>query len=1031
MRIRLKNFRCYDDETFDFGSDGIALLSGPSGQGKCLAKNTEILMYNGEICMSQNIQIGDLIMGPDSQPRRVISTCSGMDKLFTVTPLMGQSHTINSHHILTLYYNGQLVDIPLLEYQKLDWLLRCQYQIAHMSVDFPEQPTNADPYGVGTQIAEKIPDRFKINSRRVRTQILQGIIDSYAINQNDTFVIYHKNQEFIKDISFISNSLGSFSITRKIPGQNIWSVIIYKNSQYNIQPFSISQAGVGEYYGFELDGDGRFLLGDFTVTHNSSILMGIYFALNGSGTKVVAHGKTSCLVEFEFDGMKITRTKRPNRLVVNDVYEDQAAQEIINKKFGDAFDVSGYIAQNAVNSFILMSPIEKLSFLEKFAFREINLGEIKGRCKAHISKTHDELVSSSSNLRMAQAVLDEMVVPIEVKFPLSGKSNKELAIKNENTRYKNAIVRRKKHEKNKQAIEAEISDFRVLEAHLSGKQESMEKIRSELKTVELNIATVGSDFNQDLLTNYEKSLNFLLNNRKLSELQHQVEHDKERLLAMKQTEIDEINNKISNIGDVWSEMSKDELIGVIDDAKQCLTDLRRLQVLQRDLPKNIRDISDIERDIEDRSQLYEIARMQQGLYVCPCCSSSLRILDGKLTKEDTTVREQLNPTVIKQELAKLKQELVIAQSGWKIQEEINQILVQYEELPTIEETQESVKYHQNLLDSNLEKERRLVGLERSLSEEKFSSSYHSFAKTLDNLIIRLEKEQKNIDTFIPDTTMSEEELRNHISNQKQLRDQVCSLERRHTQLSQEQKKLDTEISNLQQKHAEKFGSISDISLLQDKIGELDTCIQEETNAITTHEANLKRIEEWERYQKELENYRSWETKITGLEEEEQIAKSKHAAATMLKEKILEAESVAMVNIIDSINMHAHLYLEYFFVDNPIVVRIKPFKETKKGVDNKPQISIDIEYKGMECDLNSLSGGELSRVILAYTLALAEIFNAPLLLLDECTASLDQELTSVVFEAIREHFNGKMTVIIAHQVITGTFDKIIKLGESTD
>ena len=81
---------------------------------------------------------------------------------------------------------------------------------------------------------------------------------------------------------------------------------------------------------------------------------------------------------------------------------------------------------------------------------------------------------------------------------------------------------------------------------------------------------------------------------------------------------------------------------------------------------------------------------------------------------------------------------------------------------------------------------------------------------------------------------------------------------------------------------------------------------------------------------------------------------------------------------------------------------------------------------MECDLNMLSGGELSRVVLAFTLALGEMFNTPMLLLDESTASLDQEATTVVFDAIKENFKGKMVLIIAHQVIQGVFDKIIKL-----
>jgi len=104
--------------------------------------------------------------------------------------------------------------------------------------------------------------------------------------------------------------------------------------------------------------------------------------------------------------------------------------------------------------------------------------------------------------------------------------------------------------------------------------------------------------------------------------------------------------------------------------------------------------------------------------------------------------------------------------------------------------------------------------------------------------------------------------------------------------------------------------------------------------------------------------------------------------------------------------------------------LKPFKTDKKGT--KPCINLEIEYKGMECDLTMLSGGELSRVVLAYTLALAEIFNTPLLLLDECTASLDQDMTGIVFDGIRENFNGKLTLIIAHQVISGTFDKVVLL-----
>ena len=124
---------------------------------------------------------------------------------------------------------------------------------------------------------------------------------------------------------------------------------------------------------FDFGDDGLVLISACSGAGKTTILMGIYFALYGYGTKVSANGKTSCKVDLEFDDLKIVRTKRPNRLVLNDIYEDDEAQKIINERFGDVFDVTGYISQNALNSFILKSPSDKLEFLEQFAFKDVNL----------------------------------------------------------------------------------------------------------------------------------------------------------------------------------------------------------------------------------------------------------------------------------------------------------------------------------------------------------------------------------------------------------------------------------------------------------------------------------------------------------------------------------------------------------------------------------------------------------------------------------------------------------------------------------
>ena len=49
--------------------------------------------------------------------------------------------------------------------------------------------------------------------------------------------------------------------------------------------FNVEPIGLSLYHGFELDGDGRFLLGDFTVTHNTTIIKELIHNLEEKGIK--------------------------------------------------------------------------------------------------------------------------------------------------------------------------------------------------------------------------------------------------------------------------------------------------------------------------------------------------------------------------------------------------------------------------------------------------------------------------------------------------------------------------------------------------------------------------------------------------------------------------------------------------------------------------------------------------------------------------------------------------------------------------
>jgi hypothetical protein len=154
-----------------------------------------------------------------------------------------------------------------------------------------------------------IPREYLINDRETRLNVLAGIIDSDGnVTKNGRLVrisqcLEHK--QLVDDIVYLSRSLGfcvnvrtanttwvyngekkqgeCYQITisgdlhtipmiipRKqcspppIPGKNGRSIVVDKlRTSITVEP-----AGVNEYYGFNTDGNHRYLLGDFTVTHN-------------------------------------------------------------------------------------------------------------------------------------------------------------------------------------------------------------------------------------------------------------------------------------------------------------------------------------------------------------------------------------------------------------------------------------------------------------------------------------------------------------------------------------------------------------------------------------------------------------------------------------------------------------------------------------------------------------------------------------------------------------------------------------------
>lgn len=104
---------------------------------------------------------------------------------------------------------------------------------------------------------------YKINSLEIRRNLIYGIF-----KYSSTFNIDSKDEVYnilINDIVYIINSLGLLTNTT-----NDSKLYILKNLTSS---FKLVKQKEDNYYGFELDGNHRYVMGDFTVTHNTSTII--------------------------------------------------------------------------------------------------------------------------------------------------------------------------------------------------------------------------------------------------------------------------------------------------------------------------------------------------------------------------------------------------------------------------------------------------------------------------------------------------------------------------------------------------------------------------------------------------------------------------------------------------------------------------------------------------------------------------------------------------------------------------------------
>jgi len=148
-----------------------------------------------------------------------------------------------------------------------------------------------------------IPHDYKCNDRTTQLELLAGILDSDGSAMCNGYDLVQKNEKLFDDIIFLARSLGFAAYKSKckkscmykgekregtyyrthIHGKGLDEIPV-KCPRKKVSPrkqikdalntgITIKKLEVDDYYGFEIDGNRRFVLGDFTVTHNT--VMGI------------------------------------------------------------------------------------------------------------------------------------------------------------------------------------------------------------------------------------------------------------------------------------------------------------------------------------------------------------------------------------------------------------------------------------------------------------------------------------------------------------------------------------------------------------------------------------------------------------------------------------------------------------------------------------------------------------------------------------------------------------------------------------
>jgi len=714
----------------------------------------------------------------------------------------------------------------------------------------------------------------------------------------------------------------------------------------------------------EINKNGHVLLQGESGVGKSTVLQAVFFALYGKVQRPCTRGTTHCSVALKLSDMKIKREHGPARLVVNDTITGDAAQELVDKRFGTVknFVLSCYSSQSKNISILDKAPAkqkkifeelsgsscesDKTQIRERIKLLESERDRLRGVMDGLSRDTDDERETESLEvLKKEHSEITEKIISIEKETVTL--NAKIMEMRRILPSVRDAEVKRKWYLERIEILEKKISEIK----ETPEVYDDLEELEKKMQRFRMR---------QDYLTE-EAHVNEMIKDHEAeiaNRLQQIISAD-----PVKNEESLKVLEKEQQKYDNYKRVK--QAIAVLKKAKVQVP-VKEPWIKQKEFVENKRQ--QLKEQVEKGDEFIALSSLSSS---CPSCREDLRAVSY-----DTLIlaSDYVSVDVEKQTehlMARNKLELISDVFPFEIMEVCEKDRT--EDIEAMKKLSDVSRWEvverENLLKRQREKELPPPILKRKISLEKNPG--------------------KNLED-IEDPSVEYVRIKRLCEEERVKRNEKNKLTKEHQDLKKQ--------LTIQEK------------ILSIKIEDPDSLEKELLQyPIQQGELHRKRDE----FAIRIRRKRLTETK-DALKELEERLQGTYKLQSLAK----QAETQSLSTKIDEVNFLAKRYLDLFFKEQILVNLI--VREEKIGTE--------VNYLGetFSLDNESLSAGQKQRCNLAFRFAFADVCQSKFIMLDECLNNLDGETSSHILTKLKKLSEDRLILVISHGASEGIFDEVKQL-----